>query len=183
MPPEAFSCDVDDSEDGGYKADIYAAGIVLFNLLTGCMPYAKATPDNDLYIMFEKDREAFWEHHQRYSFEDKISEPLKELLTGMLEPWPGRRWSISKTKACAWYSGECATHKRVAKEMRRRSSCVDLAKSFPEKRVEITKSCTARSKKRTKHGRRPNKFLAASSLNYEGMGMAMWKLCTALFGA
>ncbi len=183
MPPEALSSPADELEDGGFKADIYAAGIVLFNLLTGCMPYSKATPDNDLYLMFEEKREAFWEHHQRYSFEGKVPDDLKELLSGMLEPWPGKRWGLKQVKSCGWFNAECASHKLVSREMQHRRSCVDMAKTFPEKRLEIAKSCTASSRERSRHRTQGKSAADSSSFNYESMGMALWRICTSLLGA
>ena len=179
MPPEAFNRfgEEDTEEDYGFKADIYAAGIVLFNLLTGCMPYSNATSDNTLYIKFERDREAFWEHHEKYSFGGKVDSNLKELISGMLEPCPSRRWSIKEIQSSAWYNEECATPKKVSKEMRRRSSSINLAKLHPEKRLEITKSWTAKSKSNKKKLR-----VKTNESSYENMGMLLWRVCSTLFG-
>ena len=166
-----------ESADSGFKADIYAAGVILFNLLSGCMPYSKATPDNELYMKFEKDREGFWEHHEHYSFEGKIAKDLRELLSHTLEPDPEKRWGIKEIKSSAWYNGECASLKLVTKEMGKRKSSVNLAKTFPEKRVEIAKSWTAKSK-----GRKKKSKIALPSINYESMGRIMWRLCSSLLG-
>jgi serine/threonine protein kinase len=178
MPPESFIVygEKDSVEDNRYKADIYAAGIVLFNLLTGCMPYSSATTDNSLYLKFERERESFWEYHEKYSFERKVETELKELIGGMLESSPLKRWPINDIQNNAWYNGQCASPIKVTKEMRKRSSSIYLAKLYPEKRLEITKTWTAKSKSRKIRSKSTNES------SYENMGMLLWRICSTLFG-
>jgi len=181
MPPEALhDLSKAPEKNAGPRQDIYAAGVILFNLLTGCMPYSKATEDNELFMKFVKNREAFWEYHNKYSFCQQIAPELKELLNGILDPNPDTRWTIQQIKSCAWYNGDTATPKYVQKEMKKRKSSVNLAKSNPEMRVEITKSWTAKSKDRCRKTKK--KSLDVDEINYEHIGTFMWKVCISLFG-
>ena len=184
MPPESLKGSESYNEkDSGYKADIYASGVILFNLVTGCMPYSKASEDHELYVKFIRERTKFWEYHEKYSFEGPIPSDLKALLDGILEPDPHQRFDIKGIKASAWYKQETATQEQVAKEMRKRKLSVNLAKSQPEKRVEITKSWTAKSrgKKGKKKGQQRNGKML-SEIGYEKIGTLVWNICTSIFG-
>ncbi len=176
MPPEALrGSTYRRVEFGhGYAADVYSAGVVLFNLVTGRMPYERASSDSKLFAMFERSRAEFWEHHRKHSFEGRLSEEIRELLSHMLEPQPELRWTLEQIKDSTWYKGKCASGKQITKEMRLRKASADLARTFPEKKAEIMQSYSAR--KRARRGS------ADCSLQYEKMGTLLWHICSSVFG-
>jgi len=66
------------------KADLFAAGVILFNMVTGIPPFSKAVKSDTLYRCFAMDRiDLFWKVHER-KIQKPLSEGLKNLITRML---------------------------------------------------------------------------------------------------
>jgi len=43
------------------KADVFATGVILFNMITGQAPFQKATHEDKNYLwLVQKDTKAFW---------------------------------------------------------------------------------------------------------------------------
>ena len=68
----------------GFKADIWSAGVVLFAMLYGTVPF-KANNMQDLHQLILK---------AKYNLKDEISEDAKNIIRGMLEPDVQKRLSI-----------------------------------------------------------------------------------------
>eukprot|EP00830_Metopus_es_P018737 TRINITY_DN6647_c0_g1_i1.p1 TRINITY_DN6647_c0_g1~~TRINITY_DN6647_c0_g1_i1.p1 ORF type:complete len:364 (+),score=47.46 TRINITY_DN6647_c0_g1_i1:1146-2237(+) len=146
VPPEAWNSGL--RKEGinlGEKADIYSLGIVLFNLVSGYMPYAKASSEDDLFATFSKDQQDFWEYHRKSTFEGTIPQPLRELLAGMLEPHPEKRWTIEQIKLSKWYNRRPASPSKVLGEMKKRKQSVELVKERPDLRDSTLKYYTKRN--------------------------------------
>ena len=65
----------------GRQADLFAASVVLFIMLTGCPPFTKAAKSDIMYKCFTNDKiDLFWKFHEKNT---PLSESLKDLLTKM----------------------------------------------------------------------------------------------------
>lgn len=80
----------------GFKADLWSAGVVLFALLYGTVPF-KANNMKDLHqqIMMAK-----------YNFKDtEVTEEAKDLIKGLLNPDPQARLGVSQVLKHPWMKG------------------------------------------------------------------------------
>jgi serine/threonine-protein kinase GIN4 len=89
------------------KADLFAAGIVLFTLVTGHMPFASAMKDDKMYSFYiQNQRQAFWKFHKsvmkRKDTDFKFSKEFMNLIDKMLEPNPKYRLSLEEIKNHPW---------------------------------------------------------------------------------
>lgn len=76
----------------GFKADIWSAGVVLFAMLYGTVPF-KANNMQDLHQLIMK---------AKYNLKDEISEEAKHLITSLLDPDPVTRLTIQEVLAHPW---------------------------------------------------------------------------------
>lgn len=88
-------------------ADLFAAGIVLFAMVTGHMPFMKASQDDQLYGHFYTHNQAkFWSYHEKLmrkkGIKFEFSENFKDLIERMFDVSPRRRLSLSDIKAHPW---------------------------------------------------------------------------------
>lgn len=83
-------------EDKGYKGygvDIWSAGVVLYSMLYGSVPF-KANNMEELHTMIMAGN---------YTLKDDISAEARDLLKGMLEKSPKKRWPVSKILKHEWF--------------------------------------------------------------------------------
>jgi len=92
------------------KADIYSAGIILFLLVTGFLPYIEDKPIKgyDLEaLLWEQDSSLFWDAqksiHKNFP---ELDNDLKDLLIQMLKYNTIERASLADIKFSAWYKGK-----------------------------------------------------------------------------
>lgn len=146
------------------RVDVYAAGIVLFNMVTACAPYSVARERDKLFKNFAEDNEKFWNHHRKHSFKGELDSDLKELLNGMLNPDPELRWSLVQVKRSNWLcKGDKASAKEVVGEMSLRQSCMKAGRKLPRKR-------------RIKKLRKKSVKREEASGSYQRMGMLLWNM-------
>ena len=98
-----------------FATDIYSAGIVLFNLLTGCLPYNEdhVIEDASLLDLLREDLSLYWERLSRYGI--SLSEDAQELFTSMVRADPVERATLAEVKSSKWYSGEIYTKEQLRK--------------------------------------------------------------------
>lgn len=72
-------------EYGGEKVDIWSAGVVLFTLLCGHLPFE----EDDTQLLYKKILSA------SYEFSCPLSKNVKELIRNILEPDPDLRYGLS----------------------------------------------------------------------------------------
>lgn len=106
--------------------DIFSAGVVLFIILAGNPPFARADYKDQCYKLLCSGKESFfWEQHEKNiikeSDEEVFSEDLRELLTSMLAIDPEDRPTIEEIKQNAWVKGPLATSNELKTEMEKRS--------------------------------------------------------------
>lgn len=83
MPPEM----VESRPYVPANADLYAAAVTLFNMVTGCALTVSPKIDNQFWRTFSAD---------------SLSSELKDLLKRMLAHSPENRLSIDEIKKCSW---------------------------------------------------------------------------------
>lgn len=81
------------------KADLFAAAMILFVMVTGHMPFCRADKRDEIYNMRRQDDfEGFWEFHSRLSIkycgQAEFPESFKDLIWKMLDPNPDQRPSL-----------------------------------------------------------------------------------------
>lgn len=89
------------------KADLFAAGIILFCMIAGSMPFNEAAPEDRLYKkLIQGNAEEFWSFHEQVccgSSERVFGAELRDLLEKMFHPNPEKRLSLKELKQHPWY--------------------------------------------------------------------------------
>ena len=62
------------------KSDIYSAGVVLFNMMTGNMPYSMASSNDRKYTYFFKNKKKFWQIHRKTQYGYELNKDFEELI-------------------------------------------------------------------------------------------------------
>ena len=101
-------------------ADLFAMGVVIFVMVTGRMPFVKASFDDPHYHKIATmDYAAFWKSHQLDG--TVYSAEFKELITLMLSLQPYMRPGLADISAHPWFTNtEVATQEQVVQDMNRR---------------------------------------------------------------
>ncbi len=104
-------------------ADIYAAGICLYILMTGTFPFAEDEGANSKslyrYDQFMLQNEAFWEDNELI-LENQIefSPSFKELINQMFAQDPSQRITLEGIKQSPWYNEQIYSHQELKSKMR-----------------------------------------------------------------
>lgn len=89
----------------GKKADVFAAGVILFVLYSGHPPFNQATEHDPYYKTFVKANEKFWDFHSKQNQKRNYSPEFKELINNMLAFNPSNRWNFEEIAAkSAWFN-------------------------------------------------------------------------------
>ncbi|XP_062040882.1 serine/threonine-protein kinase STK11 isoform X1 [Lepus europaeus] len=77
----------------GFKVDIWSAGVTLYNITTGLYPFE----GDNIYKLFENIGKG------DYTIPGDCGPPLSDLLRGMLEYEPAKRFSIRQIRQHSWF--------------------------------------------------------------------------------
>ncbi|XP_060001794.1 serine/threonine-protein kinase STK11 isoform X3 [Lagenorhynchus albirostris] len=77
----------------GFKVDIWSAGVTLYNITTGLYPFE----GDNIYKLFENIGKG------DYTIPGDCGPPLSDLLKGMLEYEPAKRFSIQQIRQHSWF--------------------------------------------------------------------------------
>jgi serine/threonine protein kinase len=127
MAPEILS---KSSQYYGISTDIFAAGVILFILVTGKPPWSKASPQNMNYHKFCTNRHTeFWKE-QRNQIRQKdtafdFSKDFMSLINSMLAFDPTHRPTVGEILTSEWMrSADVPTHPEVLEEFNRRTMII-----------------------------------------------------------
>jgi len=112
----------------GQSVDLFAAGIILFIMVTQHPPFAMATPKDPHYKTLSANRaDLFWKLHSRNKPGglDFFSENFVDLITSMLSFDPTHRPSLAEVKEHPWYTGPVPTYEEVKEEFLKRKATLD----------------------------------------------------------
>jgi serine/threonine protein kinase len=96
-----FAPEIHDGEAySATQADLFAAGMILFLMVVGHMPFSQADKNDDLYkLRREDDFDAFWNFHSQLGAnlgqETRFPESFKKLVWEMFDPIPDQRPTIT----------------------------------------------------------------------------------------
>jgi len=116
----------------GSSVDLFATGIILFILISGTPPFAKADPKADPHykLIVANRQDVFWKAHERNK--PKIegrdtfySEEFKDMLNAMLALDANNRPTIEQIKSHAWYNGPVTEVDTLRAEFLKRKELVD----------------------------------------------------------
>lgn len=104
-----------DTPYNGYQADLFALGIMLFVMVSGCRPFEVATEEDDMYnLIIQGNQDDFWLIHEELkqnqcpSSRDYYSPEFKDFINEMLSfdvNERNERLSLSEMKKHPWYKG------------------------------------------------------------------------------
>lgn len=89
------------------KADVYSAGIILFGLRTGYLPYFEdqMIRDHDLFEILKTDTEQFWKIHEVINPVIKtLSQEFRNLFCSMVHPDPEQRATVDNVRQNKWFN-------------------------------------------------------------------------------
>lgn len=93
----------------GIAMDLFAIGKLLLTMATGINPFLKANSKDLLFATVEEEKwETFWTNILRYAQrrwinDISLSMEFKELIQGLLNPDPSKRWSIAQIRESSWF--------------------------------------------------------------------------------
>lgn len=89
----------------GKLVDIFACGVVLFIMFAGSPPFSQATPTDPYYkLLMTNKADIFWNFHSKHKNDQNFFPPeIREVIIGMLQPDPSKRWTIEKIQNSAWF--------------------------------------------------------------------------------
>jgi serine/threonine protein kinase len=89
----------------GISTDLFACGVVLFILISGHPPFAKASKRDSYYRLFRTNNGRFWSLHSCNKPQDLYNSEMQELINGMLAYKPSHRFTLQQVLASPWING------------------------------------------------------------------------------
>lgn len=88
----------------GEQIDIFALGVTLFSMMTGCMPFRTAHVSDALFKLFCQNKAYYWKAMNKHIPDDILTPSFINLINGMLDANPETRWTIDQIKASEWFN-------------------------------------------------------------------------------
>lgn len=99
IAPEIMRCE----EYDGFKADLFALGVIIYILHTGRPPFTQAVPNDRFYSFIAGNRWGeFWLRNQRVEGTPRFSEEFKDLTQHLLSSRPEERLSAMDVLQHPW---------------------------------------------------------------------------------
>jgi len=89
-------------------ADIFSMGMILYAFKTGEFPFLEEETEKrgglKNFALFKNDKELFWKSKkEKFGSSVEFNEDFIELINGMLEFEPEKRWTLNEIKGSNWY--------------------------------------------------------------------------------
>lgn len=131
----------------GPEADLFAAAVILFILLTQHPPFIRAEPSDRYYSgIIAGQWDDFWAVHA----DEDLPDSFVDLFQRMISPDPANRLTLAEVRAHKWYSGPVASKASILKEFTKRKSMLKGAKVEPESPIKERKSSSKKERRFTK---------------------------------
>lgn len=86
----------------GNKIDVFATGVILFNMVMAAPPFGSATPNDPYYKLIVSGKiDKFWSVHEHHT-KIVLSDDLKALIIDMLKLIPAERATLEQICEYAW---------------------------------------------------------------------------------
>eukprot|EP01017_Pseudomicrothorax_dubius_P030828 TRINITY_DN3874_c0_g2_i1.p1 TRINITY_DN3874_c0_g2~~TRINITY_DN3874_c0_g2_i1.p1 ORF type:complete len:468 (-),score=110.18 TRINITY_DN3874_c0_g2_i1:124-1527(-) len=109
----------------GPSVDLFAAGVILFVMLSGSPPFNEASPNDPNYkLIVTNKHDSFWHSHSKNRDPSFYSQDFRDLLNFMLAYDPAQRLNLSEIKSHPWVLGDVPSFEEVASELRARHARV-----------------------------------------------------------
>ena len=109
----------------GQSVDLFAAGIILFILLTRRVPFTRAHPSDPHYYLLVTNPEKFWASHaEAEDGEDIYTQEFKDLFEKMLSFDADLRPNYDEIMCHPWMMGDVASEHEIAQEFAQRRMVV-----------------------------------------------------------
>ena len=106
----------------GLKVDIFSAGVILFIMYTGAIPFLNTKVNDQVYRQIRNNRFAqFWQVHERNRPPGFFPDSFKRLINSMLSADPERRPSMQELEQNEWLNGELPGSPALIAEMTSRA--------------------------------------------------------------
>ncbi len=113
----------------GEKVDLFATGVILFEMVVGHPPFSNATGADFWYRLFVKNNAEYWRKVEVIDGKGTIPREVIALVNRLLNLRPEERGSFEGMKKEAWYkNGDAEGDKNVEEEMIARRCLLDQAK-------------------------------------------------------
>jgi len=108
------------------KADIFAAGVILFIMLAGFPPFQNAVAKDWWFDKLMKQKyKLFWMAHERTA---KFSSNAKDILQKMLAPKEADRHDVNSVQTTKFWNGPCLNKDEIVACLKKRKKSVDEQK-------------------------------------------------------
>lgn len=101
----------------GISVDLFAAGIILFIMMSQNPPFSRASPTDPYYSQLANGNARFWDIHSRNKPSDCYSKEFRSLIQSMLAMDPAQRLSIAEIQTHPWFNGPCASPEEIYQEL------------------------------------------------------------------
>lgn len=101
------------------KSDLFAVGLVLFAMSTGTQLFATSSREDQNFKCFIDDPDTFWNIKSQTDEVKNLPMGLVELMKGLIQPDPSKRWGISEILDNEWYNQPVDEH-FVQEEMKKK---------------------------------------------------------------
>ena len=111
----------------GEQVDMFAAGIILFIMMSQNPPFGQANPNDPYYKLLYTGNARFWALHGRNKPQGFYSDDFKDFITKMLALEPSTRLNTGDMKAHAWFNGPTVSKEDLMAEIAGRRGKVEAA--------------------------------------------------------